>query len=435
MPLNQPTNDKAEPSSPSRRNLIKSTAAAALFSALGTNYAHAQGTDRIKVGLVGCGGRGRGAAGNIAEADPKGVTITAIADLFPDAIDETKKLWAEKPKDQFDYQKNIFTGFDAYQQLLNTDCNYVILATPPGFRAMMIEAAINAGKNVFGEKPVAVDPTGVRRILAAAEVASKKNLGIVCGTQRRHDPGYVETVKRIHDGQIGKVVAGFVYWNQGYLKNTPRQPGWSDMEYQIRNWTYFTWLSGDHIVEQHMHQVDVANWVVGTTPRLAIAMGGRQVRIQPEFGHIYDHFATDYAYRVQEGADDVRVASYARQIDNTYGKVEEYFIGTDGAAYASGRITGKNAWRYSGARPNPYVQEHLDFVNSIRAGKPLNEGKTCAESTLSAIMGRMSAYTGQAVTWDFALNKSKLNLLPEKLSMDSSLPEPKVAMPGMDKLI
>jgi predicted dehydrogenase len=193
---------------------------------------------------------------------------------------------------------------------------------------------------------------------------------------------------------------------------------------------YFAWLSGDHVVEQHMHQIDVANWVMGIPPRLAIGMGGRQVRIQPEYGHIFDHFATDFFYKTEGGYDDVRIASYARQIDGTYGKMDELFIGTEGTALASGRIKGKNAWVYKGERPNPYVQEHADHLAGIRAGKPLNEGKQCAESTLSAIMARMSAYTGQAVTWDFVLNKSKLDLFPKNLDLKGSMPEPLVAMPG-----
>jgi len=425
---------KRQTSSISRRGFLQGsaavTAAIAATSAFTPPAVHAAGSDAIRVGLVGCGGRGRGAVANVVEA-AKNVKVVALADLFQDAIDETLRIWEDRPKDIFDIPRDrCFVGWDAYKRLLETDVNYVILATPPGFRPMMIQAAVDAGKHIFAEKPVAVDPTGVRAVIAAAELAEKKNLGIVVGTQRRHQASYIETIKRLKDGAIGRIISGQVYWIQGGAWMKPRKPEWSDMEWQLRNWPYFCWLSGDHIVEQHMHMHDVANWVLGGPPRLCIGMGGRQVRTDPAYGHVYDHFAVDYEY-----PNGVHVLSMCRQIDNTYGRQGELFQGQKGSAYPSGRIMvdGEEPWSYEGPRDNPYVVEHADLINSIRAGKPINEGKQGAESTLTAIMGRMSAYTGKLVTWRQAM-ESKLDLMPRKLEF-GPLPTPPVAMPGIDPLI
>jgi predicted dehydrogenase len=267
-------------------------------------------------------------------------------------------------------------------------------------------------------------------VLEAAELAEKKGLAFVGGTQRRHQASYIDVVKRLHDGAIGKLVAGHGYWMQGGLWMKPRKPEWSDMEWQVRNWAYFTWLSGDTLVEQAIHQVDVMNWVMGGPPRLAVGMGGRQVRTDPAYGHIYDHFAIDYEY--PSGA---RVTLMSRQTDNAYNRIGESAIGTRGTAFPSGRIKPFEGeeYRYEGEGNNPLVQEHADLIASVRAGKPLNVGKRFAESILTGIMGRMSAYTGQPVTWDFAL-KSKLDLTPRKLEFGDA-PMPPVAMPGVDKLI
>jgi predicted dehydrogenase len=308
--------------------------------------------------------------------------------------------------------------------------NNVILATPPGFRPSHIKAAVEAGKNIFTEKPVAVDGPGVRLCLQAYEEAKSKGLGIAAGTQRRHQKGYLETMQRIKDGAIGQIVAARCYWNQGSLWNKGRQQSWSDMEWQLRNWLYFTWLSGDHIVEQHVHNIDVVNWALGMTPTRAVGMGGRQSRTAPEYGHIFDHFAIDFEYE-----NGVHNMSMCRQIDNCEGNVSEFLVGTKGTCYLRGDnnrfiMKGETNWTFDrkSATTSPYVQEHKDLVESIRAGKPINELKNVAESTLSAIMGRMSAYTGKAITWKMALD-SKENLVPEKLAF-GSLPVPPVAMPG-----
>lgn len=260
-------------------------------------------------------------------------------------------------------------------------------------------------------------------VLAASALAEQKRLGVVAGTQRRHDKGYIETIKRLQDGAIGKIVSAQCYWNQGGLWMNPRKPEWSDTEWQVRNWLYFTWLSGDHIVEQHIHNIDVINWVLNAHPVKAVGMGGRQVRVDPAYGHIYDHFAIDFEY-----PDGVKVLSMCRQIDNCANRVGEFVIGTKGTADPGSWIGGDSAWKFEGERPNPYVQEHTNLINSIRAGKPLNEGRQVAESTLCAIMGRMAAYTGKEITWEQALN-SELNLMKENLSFGPLAVDP-IALPG-----
>lgn len=418
-----------------RRSFMQTSGAltaAAIMSAYGTSAVYAQASDKIRVGLVGCGGRGRGAAADCVNSS-KNVQLVALGDLFAEPVAEAKKVFGERPKDKYDVKDDhCFVGWDAYQKVIASDVDVVILATPPGFRPMMIEAAIKAGKHVFAEKPVAVCPAGVRQVIAAAELAQQKNLAIVAGTQRRHNPAYVEIIKRIHEGAIGKVMAAQVYWTQGGAWVKKREPQWSDMEWQVRNWMYFTWLAGDHIVEQHMHQHDVANWVIGSTPKLCVAVGGRQVRTDPAYGHIYDHFAVDYEY-----PNGARVTSVCRQIDGCYARVGEHFMGTNGTAIPESvirNLDGKIVYKYESEEEiNPYEQEHRDLIASIRAGKPLNEGKRAAESTLTAIMGRMSAYTGKIVTWSMAMN-SKLDLTPKKFEFGPN-PVDGVAVPGQTPMI
>lgn len=410
-----------------RRLFLRSTAAAAAVGAVASR-AFAAGGDSLKVGVIGCGGRGSGAAGDCLAASP-GMKIVAVGDLFEDRVKGLANRLRNEQADKIDLpDERVFWGFDNYQKVLAAGVDMVILATPPGFRPLHFEAAIAAGKHVFMEKPVAVDGPGIRRVLAAAEQASQKKLGVVAGTQRRHDLGYVETIKRIHDGAIGDIVAGSVYWNQGGLWSHTQSPGQSDMEWQIRNWLYFTWLSGDHIVEQHVHNLDVANWCIGDHPAKAYGMGGRQVRTEARFGHIFDHFAIEYEY-----ANGARVLSFCRQIDGCANRVSELMIGTKGQAGPGGWIRGAEEWSYRNReKPNPYQQEHRDLVASIREGNPLNEGKQVAESTLTAIMGRMSAYTGQEVTWEQALNSAE-DLMPQPMEF-RELPVPPVAVPGSTKL-
>jgi len=316
----------------------------------------------------------------------------------------------------------------------------VILGTPPHFRPEHFKAAIEAGKHVFMEKPVAVDPVGIRSIIASSELAKQKGLAIVAGTQRRHQAHYLEIMRRIHRGDIGEVVGGQCYWNMGALwverakENMQKRTvlGWSDMEWQCRNWLFFTWLSGDHIVEQHVHNLDIINWAIGAHPVQAMGMGGREVRTGPEYGNIFDHFAVEYEY-----ANGVRVLSMCRQTDGCHEQVSERVVGTKGQTYtdgSNGSVEGQNPYKYEGESPNPYVQEHADLIASIREGKPLNEGKRIAESTLTAIIGRMSAYTGRALKWDWAMNASKLDLTPPEYEM-GDLPVRPVAVPGKTKLV
>jgi myo-inositol 2-dehydrogenase / D-chiro-inositol 1-dehydrogenase len=379
----------------------------------------------LRVGLVGCGGRGRGAIENVLEAAPN-VQVTALADMFPDRVATTMKLGKELPGFKV-ADEACFTGFDAVKRLLDSNVDYVMLCQPPGFRPAHFELAVEAGKHVFMEKPVAVDPAGVRKVIAAGEKARAKKLGVIPGTQSRHSAKLRETVRRIHQGQIGEVVAGRISFNTGYLWEFERSEGMSDLEWQIRNWYYFDWLSGDHIVEQHVHQIDATDWVLKSHPVGAVGVGGRQVRIEPLYGNIYDHFAVDYEY-----PNDVHVFSMCRQWKGTPGKVEAWFTGTRGEAClagpVSGRITGRDPWKFEGEDPKAQVQEHRDLIESIRAGKPLNDARRIAETTLSAILGREAAYTGKSIAWDDLL-KSDLDLTPPKLEFGPHEARP-VRRPG-----
>lgn len=435
----------------SRRQFIKTSSLLAAGTAVAP-YAitsHAAPDDPIRVALIGCGSRGMGAVQNVLTAGPN-IKLVALGDLFPDrmiaARAQLEKMgsgpsqgntWAPgsvtkslqgmnlKIADEF-----CFTGFDAYRKVLAIpEVNYVILATPPHFRSIHLKTVIEAGKHAFVEKPVAVDPTGVRSVLASGELAKQKGLGILAGTQRRHQANYVETMKRIHDGALGTLTSARAYWNQGTMWMKDRKPEWSDLEWQLRNWMYFTWLSGDHIVEQHLHNIDVINWAMKEHPISALGLGGRQVRTGPEYGNIYDHFAVEFEYK-----SGLRLQSFSRQMDNCSNAIGEVVVGTKGSSTVNvGVIKGENAWRYAGKAGNPYDDEHVDFVNSIRAGQPLNEAQAIAESNLTAIMGREATYSGQLVDWDSAM-ESKLDLSPKAYAF-GPMAVPPVAMPGQYKFI
>ena len=393
------------------------------------NGVFAQGKEQIKVGVIGCGGRGTDAVVNCAEAESS-MVLWAMADVFRDKLDSSAATLKDRLKDRFQVTADrTFMGFDAYEKLLQTGVDVVILTSPPGFRPAHIKASVAAGKHIFTEKPIAVDGPGVRTVIEAANAAKAKGLAIVAGTQRRHDVAYREAMARIHDGAMGDVVACYAYWNQGGLWMHPRKEGWSDMEWQLRNWLYFTWLSGDHIVEQHVHNLDVCNWAMKGHPVKAVCLGGREVRTDAAYGHIFDHFATEYEY-----ANGVKMLSMCRQIDGTASRVSEHLVGTRGTSNGNTWIRGENAWRWDGDRPNPYMLEHRNLFASIRDGNPINEGVQVAESTMTAIMGRMSAYTGQEVTWDQAM-ASQESLVPEKPEMGGKFEVPPVAIPGKTKLI
>jgi len=414
-----------------RRDFIKASATASLAAAIpGSLGLYAAGSDTMRVGIIGCGGRGTGAAIDAVNSSP-GVEIVALFDPFQDRIDGSLKTLREKvPAAVKVKPQACFTGLDGYKKLLAIkDINYIVTAAPPGFRPIHLKAAIEAGKNVFMEKPVAVDPVGIRSVIASSALAAEKGLAIVAGTQRRHQKKYLEVMRRIQDGAIGEVIGGQCYWNQGGLWVLKKTPEMTDMEWQCRNWLYFSWTSGDHIVEQHVHNIDVMNWAFGATPVKVVGMGGRQVRTAPEYGNIFDHFAIEFEY-----PNGARVMSMCRQIEGCADRVEERIEGTKGSAMGYGEISGPNAWKFEGDEPNPYVVEHTDLIASIRAGKPLNEGKRVAESTLCAIIGRMSAYTGRAISWDWAMNASKLDLSPAKYEFGPNPVDP-VAVPGKTPLI
>jgi len=416
-----------------RRNFL-ATGAVATAAISGFPFVHtsrAQNVKPLKIGVIGCGGRGRGAATNAIEAAPD-IHLIALADPFSDRIEECLKTLTN-PKRRGGPLKGIevkedhcFSGLDCHEKLLETDVDYVILTGPPGFRPRSFEAAINAGKHVFIEKPVATDPVGIQKILTAGKKAAQKGLSVVAGTQRRHQEPYIETIKRIHDGQIGEVVAGQIYWNGGTLWHRGDKPEWTEMEYQCRNWYYFCWLSGDHIVEQHLHNFDVANWVIGTHPISAIGVGGRQARTDPMYGNIYDHFVVDLEY-----PNDVHIMSMCRQFRGVDNKIGEFIIGTRGKSDPQGEIFGANPWKFEGRSIDPYVQEHADLIESIRSGKPVNETQNVAYSTLTAIMGRESAYTGKTVTWDEMMN-SDLDLFPKKVEFGPA-PQRPVPIPGQPR--
>ncbi len=438
----------------SRRTFLKSSSLAVAGASLAelpfVRTARAADDTPIKIGLIGCGGRGTGAvlnalgagtkviypdAGyhteNVAEGTQiqrKDLQVVALCDVFKDKInicrEQLTKLGIKIPDEM------CFDGFDGYQKLLVVpDINYIIQATPPHFRPIHALAAVKAGKNIFVEKPGAVDAPGVRMLLEAAEIAKQKNLGIAAGTQRRHQHGYNETIKRIHDGALGDIEFLRCYWDGGVIWVIERKPEYSDMEWQLRNWNYFTWLGGDHYVEQHVHNLDVMNWVMGTHPVKAFGMGGRQARQTPIHGHIYDHFAVEYEY-----PNGVRMFSQARQMNGCEGRVGEGAHGTKGTSDCEKFIRAKDGtfWRFREAEVNGYEQEHLDLIASIRAGQPINEGKTLAESTLTGIMGRESAYSGQSVEWDQML-KSQKHWGPDKYEL-GPLPFPPVPTPGAYKL-
>ncbi len=423
----------------SRREFVRGAVGLGATIALGALpvelFAHAAGSDTLKAGLIGCGGRGTGAAMDCLRAD-EGVVIHALGDVFQDRLDACR----EGLKAEFGARADVpatrcFIGLDAYQHVINSGVDIVLLCTPPAFRPIHFLAAVEAGRHVFMEKPVAVCPEGVRMILRGAEIARQKKLGVVPGTQYRHHPGYIGVIERIREGHIGTIRAAYAYYLAGSPGVKPRQPNWSDLEYQLRNWLFYIWLAGDQPVEQFVHNIDVMNWVMGSVPVRALAMGGRQVRTAPEYGDVYDHFAIEYEY-----PGGVRVLAMCRQMDNTTFKVSNTVVGTEGEAlleqFTHFYVRGKVSWEPGTDWPNPYVLEHRDLIQSIRRGEPINEAKRIAESTLTAIMGRMSAYTGKEVSWEQAMN-SKLNLVKRAMNarFDAPLPVDPVPMPGKTPLI
>jgi predicted dehydrogenase len=363
------------------------------------------------------------------------VEITAMGDVFQDRLDKSlAKLSMDIDNNVSVTQDTAFVGFDAYQKVINSDVDMVILATPPHFRPAHVMAAVKAGKHVFAEKPGAVDPVGVRLLIEAGELAKQKGISIVVGTQQRRLPQYLEIMKRIRNGEMGEIVGGQAYWlwNNANWHFEKRHAEWSDMEWQIRCWPYFTWLSGDHIVEQHLHNMDILNWAIGSHPVSCTGIGGRQARTGPEYGNIYDHFGVEYEY-----PNGVRVMSMCSQIEGGINNYSERVVGTKGRCYLTrtvGYIEGKNPYKYDGKAYGALQKEHSDLIESFRKGKPINEARQLAESTLTVIMGRMSAYTGRALNWDWAMKSSQLDLTPPKYEF-GDLPVRPIAVPGKTKLV
>jgi len=448
QPAQPAPSPKTESPAQSRRDLLKTSAAAVSAATLASlafpSGVYAQVEGPLKVGLIGCGGRGSGAAINALNGDPS-ATLHAMGDMFMDKLETSlANLQKNEKAKQINVGDRKFAGFDAYKAVI-AESDYVILATPPHFRPMHLRAAIEAGKHVFCEKPVGVDVPGVKKVMEACKLAQEKKLSVISGLCYRYDPAKREVVKRIHDGQIGQIVSLQGMYNSGGLWVNPRKPEWSDMEWQLRNWLYFTWLSGDHIVEQHVHTLDKMLWLMKDVPPLKVtANGGRTQRTGQEYGHIFDHFDTVFEWEVEKRP--VRAFCQTRQWVNTDTDVSDWAFGTEGVADVMGhRIEGKNEWRRKEAKENMYDVEHAEGIAALRKGEPINNGDYMCKSTLMAIMGRMAAYTGKTIYWDKAAAKADKkasaptlmenteDLSPPKYEF-GPLPTPPVAVPGKGKI-
>ncbi|HTG73069.1 MAG TPA: Gfo/Idh/MocA family oxidoreductase [Terriglobia bacterium] len=423
---------KANKSSVSRRKFLQGSVVVA-GSALTTKALFARGSvgaaDLLRIGLIGCGGRGTGAAAQALAADPN-VKLVAMGDAFIDHVENSLAKLKADPKiaGKIDVPaERRFSGFDNYQKVLESGIDVVLLAEPPHFRPKHLKAAIEAGKHVFAEKPVAVDAPGVRSVLATCEEARKKGLSVVSGLCLRYAHGFREAVQRIHDGAIGEIASVQASDFRGPIWVRARQPGWSDLEYQVRNWYYFSWLSGDFIVEQHVHFLDVCSWIMKDQyPVKAIGTGGRQVRTGPDYGNIYDHHSIIYEY-----ANGAKLYGFCRQQSGCHNETGAFAMGTEGRAEISQQrqtISGKNSWKYDGPKNNFYQTEHDELFASIRSGKPIDNSDYMSKTTLLAIMGRTASYTGQVVTWEQVMN-SKEDFTLSKYEW-GPFPEPSVAMPG-----
>ncbi len=428
--MSRTTNQTSRPST--RRQFLKTSGTAAVAGTLSTGLArsvHAAGGETLCVGLVGCGGRGTGAAVQALTADP-GTKLVAMADAFADRVTSSlenlkKSPVADRVAVDDDHR---FTGFDACEKLVASGVDVVLLAAPPHFRPRHLKACVDAGKHVFAEKPVAVDAPGVRSVLATTEAAKGKGLTIVSGLCWRYETGMQKTIGQIHDGRIGDLVAlEATRYAQGVGKLAKRQPGWSDVEYQMRNWYYFTWLSGDFIVEQFVHELDKMAWLMrDECPVRCHSTGGRQTRIEPEYGHIYDHFNAVFEY-----AGGVKLYAGTRHQRGTDGVRVDSAMGTRGTCEMSKyTITGQDPWKWDGRRTVMHQLEHDALFAALRRGDVINNGEYMAKSTMMAIIARMSAYTGKTLTWDKAM-ASEEKLGPSKVDWDVPFPEPPVAMPGV----
>ncbi len=407
----------------SRREFLRHSALVAGTAAVGpmaiARMAHAAGSDQIKVALIGCGGRGNGAVDNCLDADPA-VRVIAVADAFEDRARGTANRLREQKKDRVDLpNERVFVGLEAYKDAIAAGPDLVILTTPPGFRPLTYAAAIQAGKHVFMEKPCCVDAPGFRLLMETNKLAEEKGLKVGVGFQRRHSPNYIETIKRIHDGAIGQLMYLRAYWNGGGIWNRRREPGMTEMQYQVHNWYHFCWLSGDNICEQHIHNLDICNWAKNDHPVEANGMGGCSLRYKGEWkgtGQIFDHHFVEFIY-----ADGTRMYSQCRHMANTWSNVSEAAHGTKGESNCAGWIKGETEWRYTGPGVNAMVQEHKDLIDAMRSGEKYCEGWHGATSSMTAVLGRMATYSGQVVKWDDAVAKGTSEF-PAKLAWDAPAP-------------
>lgn len=388
-------------------------------------------SDTLRVGLIGCGGRGSGAANQALTADPN-VVLHAVADIFPDRLNSS----VENLQNNHGERANVpderrFIGFDAYQQVIDSGVDVVLLTTPPSFRPLHMAAAVDAGLHVFCEKPMAVDGPGLRSIMESVRISKEKNLAVVAGfCWRYHEPKRA-FFSRILDGDVGEIRTIYNTYNTGELWYRDRQPGWNDTEYKLRNWIYYNWLSGDHIAEQAVHSLDFMAWAMGdVTPVSVVGTGGRQVRTEERFGNIFDHFALVYEY--PNGAKGFHFSRQQANCENSY-KAEIFGEKGFGAANVSRgihRVEAGQTWDYNGENNNMYQTQHDELFASIRQGNPINDGEFMAKSTMLAIMGRMAAYTGKKITWEEAMNSEEV-LGPDIHSMDQHLAVSDVALPGV----
>jgi predicted dehydrogenase len=401
---------------PSRRDFLKGSTAAAAGVALAgglsiARTAHAAGPDQIKAALIGCGGRGNGAAGDLlqaAERSNENVKIVAVADAFEDRAKGAAAGLNRQPKDKADIPpERVFVGLDAYQQAIDCGVDMVIMATPPGFRPLHYAAAIKAGKHVFMEKPCCTDAPGFRSLMDTNKLADEKGLKVGVGLQRHHESGYLGGIQQIRDGKYGEIMFLRVYWNGGDIWIRGRNPGMTEMQFQVHNWYHFAWLSGDNITEQHVHNLDVGNWVMNDHPIEANGMGGCQARNKHNLSEIFDHHFVEFTFK-----NGVKMFSQCRQQNGTPGDVSEHVHGTKGSGGAAG---GGGPRLQAG----PYVQEHIDLLSAIRKNEKYNEGWFGATSSMTATLGRMATYSGQVVKWDEAVEKGP-NLFPERLAWDAN---------------
>lgn len=432
MTSNDPQPDPTLPSL-TRRAFVQTSAgmiAGATLAGLGLPMVHAAGSDVIRVGLVGCGGRGTGAAVNALEADP-GCKLVALGDVFADQLERSHSNLSKcEFADRVDVPvERRFVGIDAYREVM-AHCDVVLLCTPPHFRPQHLEAAVAAGVHSFAEKPAAVDGPGVRRAMEAYRLGAEKRLSMVSGFCYRYDEPKQELMQRVHDGAIGEIRALECVYHASGLWHRGRQPEWSDFEWQMRNWLYFTWLSGDHITEQSCHSIDKLLWAMGDVAPVSVtASGGRIVRTDPKYGNVYDHFSSTF-----EWENGVKAFHSCRQWEGSDTGVHDSAYGTLGtAAIQHHRISGPNEWRYRGRPDDMYLREHQALMASIRANQPINDGDYMCKSTLMSVMARMSAYTGKSVTWTQAL-ESKEDLTPASYDFGPLAIAP-VAQPGQTPLI